>query len=401
MKIGRVLLSMRFAAFVAALALICNVASANHVAVAADAPFEINAILSLTGQNAFLGNQEMQAFQTIEDVVNKNGGIKGRPIKFVIADDQTNPQISVQLANRIIAKGAPVILGLGISAACKAVQPLIEKSGPLTICFTPGFEPAPKSYAFSSTVQTMDTLVVVMRYFRERGWTRIALITTNDAGGQNTDDLIASVVALPENKDVRLVAREHFNVTDLSATAQLSRIKAANPQAIFSVATGTPFGTLLHGMNEIGLDVPVATSNSNMTYDQMAQYTAFLPTGLYFPAMMGMVPGNVGRGPVLDAQTVYFNALKAHGLRPAAGHNLVWDSTMIVLNGFKQIGFDATAQQMHDYIEQLHGWIGINGTYDFLNYVQRGMGQNSVLVTHWDSQRHDFIAVSRPGGTPK
>lgn len=398
MKRPRLFVSAR-AALCAAL-LLAGTGTGSGLALAADSPFEIDAILSLTGQNAFIGNQELQGFQALEEAVNKNGGIRGRPIKIVVADDQTNPQVSVQLANQIIAKGAAVILGLGISAACKAVLPLVEKNGPLTICFTPAFEPAPKSYAFLGTVRTVDTLAVVMRYFRERGWTRLALITTNDATGKNNDDLIDSVVALPENAGMRLVAQEHFNVTDLSVTAQLSRIKAAQPQALFSVATGTPFGTLLHAIEEVGLDIPVATSTSNMTYDQMGQYAAFLPRGLYFPAMIGMLRGSVGPGPVRDAQTFYFDALKARGLRPATGHNLVWDATMIVLSGFRQLGFNATAEQLHDYVEQLRGWNGINGTYNFPSYVQRGTGQSSVLVTRWDERRRDFVAVSKPDGDP-
>lgn len=51
------------------------------------APIEINAILSLTGPGAFIGKSEQQSLQVLESVTNANGGIKGRPIKFVIVDD--------------------------------------------------------------------------------------------------------------------------------------------------------------------------------------------------------------------------------------------------------------------------------------------------------------------------
>src|SRR5665213_1311938 len=58
---------------------------------AADAPIDINVLLSLTGSGTFLGRIHQQTLAVIESLVNKQGGIKGRPIHFVIQDDQTNP----------------------------------------------------------------------------------------------------------------------------------------------------------------------------------------------------------------------------------------------------------------------------------------------------------------------
>jgi branched-chain amino acid transport system substrate-binding protein len=54
-------------------------------------PYEINVILSLTGYAAFIGTQEAASLGALEAVENKNGGINGRPIKFVITDDASNP----------------------------------------------------------------------------------------------------------------------------------------------------------------------------------------------------------------------------------------------------------------------------------------------------------------------
>jgi branched-chain amino acid transport system substrate-binding protein len=366
--------------------------------VPAATPFEIDAILPLTGQNAFLGHEELEAFQIAEDLVNKSGGIRGRQIKFVIADDQTNPQNSVQLANQIIAKHAAALLGLGISASCKAVIPLVERTGPLTFCFTPAVDLTPGSFVFSSTVSTTDTVAAGVQFFREHGWTRLAVITSTDATGQDIEGRFASVLARPENKNVQVVAREHFNTTDISVSAQMARIKAANPQAMFSSATGTPFGTLLHGISDAGLGIPVYTNASNMTVEQMTQYAQFLPRDLDISGMMGMRSGIVGPGPVRDAQTVFFKAIAAHGLQPSSGLNLSWDAIMIVLDAYRHLGLDATAAQLHDYVEHLQGWAGINGIYRFQGNTQRGVTQNSIVVFQWNPSRHDFVAVSKPGG---
>ena len=68
-------------------------------------------ILSLTGVAAFLGRSAQRDFERVETYVNAHGGIKGRPIKFVISDDQTSPQVAVQLTNQLIAKNVPLMLG--------------------------------------------------------------------------------------------------------------------------------------------------------------------------------------------------------------------------------------------------------------------------------------------------
>jgi hypothetical protein len=70
-------------------------------------PYEINAILPLTGGAAFLGQAEGQTLQTLERFVNSKGGIQGRPIHIVIQDNQTSPQLEVQLANQVLAKRLP------------------------------------------------------------------------------------------------------------------------------------------------------------------------------------------------------------------------------------------------------------------------------------------------------
>ena len=76
---------------------------------AAGEPFEINAILSLTGPAAFLGTKEEQSLHAMETVINASGGIKGRPLKFVVSDDQSNPQLAVQLVSAMAAKKVPAI----------------------------------------------------------------------------------------------------------------------------------------------------------------------------------------------------------------------------------------------------------------------------------------------------
>ena len=140
-------------------------------------PYTINVILPMTGPAAFIGQAQGASLALIEEIVNKQGGINGRPVKFAIRDDQTSPQVAVQLMNGATADRSPVIIGSAMVAACSAMAPL-ARDGPVMYCLSPAMHPSDGSYVFSSGFSTNDLMVVLVRYFRERGWKRIAAITS-------------------------------------------------------------------------------------------------------------------------------------------------------------------------------------------------------------------------------
>src|SRR5579863_962784 len=93
---------------------------------AADA-VEIPVIIPTTGQGAFIGKAYVTAFAAVESVVNRSGGIKGRPIKFDIQDDASNPQNALQLFNQDVAAKKQVVLGAPLAAECGAMAPIAAK----------------------------------------------------------------------------------------------------------------------------------------------------------------------------------------------------------------------------------------------------------------------------------
>jgi branched-chain amino acid transport system substrate-binding protein len=379
--------------------LVCTLAASGN-AQAAREPYEINALVPLTGGGAFLGSAYKEAFAAVETIVNRTGGIQGRPLKFVLSDTQTNPQVALQLVNGLIAKHVAVFIDGGPAGVCSASIPVVLNSGPLDYCLSPGVHPSAGSYVLSSSVSTEDLAKTLVRFFRTRGWTHLGLITSTDTTGQDLDRQIGTVLALPENQGVRLIAQEHFNTTDLSVVAQMTRIKAAAPDVLITWSTGTPFGTLLHGINDVGIDVPVSSTNANQTYAQMKAYAAFLPKQLYFPTTLSVVPSSEAPAPVRSAQDVYFSSFRQSGVRPDLAHNLAWDPALIIVDALRHLGPSATAQQLRDYILKQRSWIGINGRYDFTTGDQRGLGPDGSAVDLWDPAKDTWVQVSRPGGAP-
>ena len=97
--------------------------------------------------------------------------------------------------------------------------------------------------------------------------------------------------------------------------------------------------------------------------------------------------------------SAYLDAFKAANIRPVQGHAATWDPAMILVDTLRKLGPSATAPQIRSAIAALHGWVGINGEYDFRKIPQRGVGMDAVFVARWDPEKGQMIGVSRAGGT--
>jgi branched-chain amino acid transport system substrate-binding protein len=364
-------------------------------------PYKINVILPLTGGAAFLGKGEQQALQLLQASVNKEGGINGQPLEFVFHDDQTNPQTTVQIANAILPDKPAVMFGSSIVAMCSAIAPLL-KEGPVDYCLSPGVHPAPGSYQYSTSTDTHALIETLVRYFRSTGKTKIAFMTSTDASGQDAERGFDEVLKLPENAGVQVVERQRFNPKDVSVSAQIERIKAANPQALIAWSTGAPIATVFKAVLQAGLDVPFGTTNGNQTYAQMDQYKSFLPKELYIPTSLFLPHEGLFKldPKVEEEQKKFHAAFKTANLKLDNMAALAWDPANLVIEALRKLGTKATASQIKTYIDSQTHLAGVNGIYDFKSDPQRGLTVKNALVTRWDPGADTWVVVSQPTGTP-
>ncbi len=362
-------------------------------------PYEIDAISSLTGPSTFVGQGAQQGLAAVEQIVNKAGGIAGRPVKFVIHDDQSNPQLSVQIANEIMVKNPPVLLGGTFGASCRAMFPL-SKAGPVMYCMTPAVAPSPGSFDFAAGVANDDLLRAAVRYFRGRGWTRLATITATDATGQDNDRALDQILALPENRSVTLADREHFAITDLSVNAQIVRIKSSSAQVLIIGTAGTPTGTIMRGIADAGLTLPVGINYGNATRPQMTQLAKYLPKDLFFFGTAFLSPGQVADRATRSAVERYYATLSELGYKADASQVAAYDTASVVVHVLQRIGTGASAERFRASLASVRGWVGVNGPYDFKAYPQRGLGPDAAVISRWDAAKDQWTGVSKPGGDP-
>ncbi len=347
-------------------------------------PYVIHVIATLTGPSAFVGKYMKLNFDAFEEWVNQNGGIDGRPLQFVYGDDESQPQVAVQLATEIIATHPAALMVTGPVANCAAVAPLLA-NGPVMWCNSPALHPKPGSYAFASGPDTFDGINAVLRYFRVKGWAKIGVLNPTDVTGQDADRALAADLKLPENAPIKVVTFEHFTPSDLTVSAQIERIKAAGAQALIAWTTGAPVATVFKGMIQAGFDVPVAPTAGNQVFAQLAQYQAFLPKQVILAsALFPPHDGLVTLDPRTEkAQHDMYAILAKHQMKADNNTADLWDAALITATGLRKLGPDATADQLRTWILGLSDFAGVNGTYDFTKYPERGLSHDStVLVTY-------------------
>ena len=377
------------------------IAAVGAAPVLAAEPYKINVIMPMTGGGSFLGVRTQAMLDVLKSLVNTEGGIDGQPVDFVYQDDQSNPQTAVQLTNAVIAEKPAVLIGSILVASGNAMAPLL-RDGPFDYCLSPGVHPAPGSFQFASGVDTHDLIETLVRYFRSQGYTRIAFMTSTDASGQDAEKGLDDVLKLPENASVQVVERQRFNPTDVSVSAQIERIKSANPQAFIAWSTGTPIATVFKAVLQAGLDVPFGTTNGNQTFAEMEQYKDFLPRQLFIPT--SVFPRHEGLyklEPRVEAeQQKFYAAVAAADIKPDYPAASAWDPANIIIGALRKLGTKATAEQVRAYIAGQTDLPGINGIYNFKEVPQRGVTVANAVVTRWDTAAHTWLPVSLPSGAP-
>jgi branched-chain amino acid transport system substrate-binding protein len=166
---------------------------------------------------------------------------------------------------------------------------------------------------------------------------------------------------------------------------------------------GTPLATVLKSLIQGGVDLPIATSPGNMTYAQMRQYADFLPKELYMPSPQwpaAAVAGIELEPGVVRAKDIFFRSLSAANIEADSAATLSWDPMMIMVDALRALGPDANAEQIAAHLRGLKDYPGINGLYDFQKVPQRGIGEDSAVITRWSPELKSWQIVSQPRGIP-
>ena len=204
---------------------------------AAQADVNIGVIVSLTGPGASLG---IPAENTIKLWPTELGGQK---INLFVLNDATDTTIAAKNATKLITEDkVDVIVGPSITPTSLAVIDVAARSGVPVISLAGGgaiVEPqdGPRRWAFKMAPTETISINAVLDHMARHKATSLATIGFATSYGEG---FLKAIERLAPARGVKIVASEKYAQTDTNTTSQVLKLMAANPDAVYIFASGTP-----------------------------------------------------------------------------------------------------------------------------------------------------------------
>lgn len=349
-----------------------------RAAPAAD-PIKIGAFLTVTGPAAFLGDPELKTLQMLAADINAKGGVNGRPLELIHYDTGGNAREAVNFVKRLIKKDhVDLLIGGTTSGDTLAVIPDVEKEGIPLISLAAAVEITEPTKRWVFKVAPTDRMAVarIFEDLRQRGLTKIALIT-GDGGFDKSGH--AQILKLAPDYGVTLVADESYGNKDTDMTAQLTKIRATDAQAILNFGFGQAPAIVTKNIRQLGITLPLYHSHgvASQTFIELAGEAA---EGARLPAaalvVAGQLPDNDPQKPVLLAYKKQYEA--QHGpVSTFGGHG--YDSLMIAKAAIERAG-DLDKAKVRDAIEKTQGFIGTAGVFNLSPEDHMGLGSDAFKM---------------------
>ncbi len=218
-------------------------------------PIRIGASISLTGKYERTGAEMNNGYDLCAETVNAEGGLLGRPIEFVVYDDQSDPETGAKLYEKLITEDeVDLIIGpysspvtIPSSAVTERLGfPMIASGASSSEIWARGFK-----YVFGVYTKAPFYLQGAIEIAKQEGLTKVAILTEDGAFAL---DVVAGARRFAEEAGMEIVHYEEYgrDVTDLSAA--ISKAKAAGAEVLLGGTYGPDSELIIRQSKELGFE---------------------------------------------------------------------------------------------------------------------------------------------------
>ncbi|WP_027415426.1 ABC transporter substrate-binding protein [Aneurinibacillus terranovensis] len=267
-KKGRTIVGILLSTVLATSMTACGTSSTNTASSGSSTAgdvIKVGEIGPFSGTLASLGIWDNQGVQVAVDEVNAKGGIHGKKIEIVKIDDQGNPTVAVNAANKLVNEKVVAAIATPTSTSTLAILNIFNQAE--IPHFTAGQDPnltkKGSKYIFRDTSSSETFNKTLVDYIvKKKGFTKIAIITNTGAYGKGERETfikflkehnltpVSDQVVAPEAKDF---------------SAQLTSIKVTNPEAIFIGTEEIEMGLIAKQARALGITAQLVGGNSMPT----------------------------------------------------------------------------------------------------------------------------------------
>jgi branched-chain amino acid transport system substrate-binding protein len=222
----------------------------------AQEPIKIGVPVGLSGANSVVAPSVVQAAELAVDEINTAGGVLGRPLELVVADDGSGAQGAQKAFDSLVFQSeVNVLISMETSAARNAGLPIVNR-GRVPFIYTSFYEGrscSPWMYV-NAWVPEQQVAPIVDYFMNEKSAKTFFLIGSDYAFGRGMLEFTRQYI---EDKGGEVLGEEYLPMDGSDWTAIISQLKSANPDALItSTAGGAPNVTLTKQLRAAGVDIP-------------------------------------------------------------------------------------------------------------------------------------------------
>jgi ABC-type branched-subunit amino acid transport system substrate-binding protein len=213
-------------------------------------------LLPFTGTKAFLSTWATHGDAAAVWDVNHHGGVMGKMLKSVSADDAGDAVDAVPALRKLMLSNPNFIVGpfsLTIMSVINQFDP--DHVPDYVIGGTTQLDQMQYPYVFRTTASDSAEVVAMARYAISHGYKRAAYIFDNSA---NTQGLVAPLTKSFDAQGGSVVANETIVPDQSSYRSEITSAFAKHPQVIFAAFDQQTATTVFSDMRQLGdLNIPV------------------------------------------------------------------------------------------------------------------------------------------------
>ena len=232
-----------------------GIALAISTANAADT-IKIGVPVGLSGANSVVAPSVVQSAELAVDQINASGGLLGRQLEVVVADDGSGAQGAQKAFDSLVfQKKVDALISMETSAARNAGLPIVNR-GKVPYIYTSFYEGrscSPWMYV-NAWVPEQQVAPIVDHFMKSESAKTFFLIGSDYAFGRGMLEFTQKYI---EESGGKVLGDEYLPMDGTDWTAIISKLKAAKPDALItSTAGGAPNVTLTKQLRAAGVDIP-------------------------------------------------------------------------------------------------------------------------------------------------
>ena len=341
-------------------------------------PIKVGEFASLTGSEATFGQSSHKGTALAVDDLNAAGGVLGRKIQLITEDDQSQAGMPATVVHKLIsANGVVAVLGEVASSKSLEAAPICQQNK------IPMISPASTNPKVTETgdhifrVCFIDPFQgTVMANFATKTLKLKSVAVLTDVKSDYSLGLAKFFKEGFTKNDGKIAAEQNYSGGDKDFNAQLTAIKAANPDGIFVPGYYTEVGLIVLQARQLGLTCPIF-GGDGWESSSLVPIGGKALEGCYFSTHYS--PDDTS--PAVQDFVKKFKA--RYNETPDAMAALGYDSAMILADAMKRAGTTDDAK-VCAALAATKDFAGVTGkiTID----AQRNASKPAVILTIKDGQ---------------